>query len=117
MTINVSGRRLQNQRLNQNKLERPAQVAAWFGAMQAQDWPGVKWAVGLRCHAATEKTIDQAVNDKAVIRTWLLRGTLQIVAAEDIRWMLALLAPRLLAQSARRRKQLELDDAVLTQQF
>ena len=117
MTIDIAGRRLFNQRIVQSTFERPSQVVSWFGAMQAQDWAGVKWAIALRCHAATETTIEQAIVNKTIIRTWLLRGTLQVVAAADIRWMLALLAPRLLAQSARRRKQLELQDVILARSF
>jgi hypothetical protein len=112
--INIPHLRLHNQRIANSPFTQPAQVVAWLGAMQAQDYAGVKWAIGLRCRAATDTSIEQAIVAKNIIRTWLQRGTLQIVAAADIHWMLALLAPRLIAQSARRRRQLELDDAVLT---
>jgi hypothetical protein len=40
-----------------------------------------------------------------------MRGTLHFVAADDVRWMLSLLTPRVLAGSASRWKQLELDEA------
>ena len=40
-----------------------------------------------------------------------MRGTLHFVAAEDVRWMLTLLTPRILARAARRHQQLELDEA------
>jgi hypothetical protein len=40
-----------------------------------------------------------------------MRGTLHFVAAQDARWLLALLTPRVIAQSAGRYRQLELDDA------
>jgi len=39
-----------------------------------------------------------------------MRGTLHFVAAPDVRWMLSLLAPRVIATSARRMRQLGLDD-------
>lgn len=39
-----------------------------------------------------------------------MRGTLHFVAAGDVRWMLQLLAPRAIAGSALRARQLELDD-------
>ena len=112
--INIPRHRLHNQRIVSSTFEHPGQAVAWFGAMQAQDYAGVKWAIGLRCREATEASVEQAIVDRSIIRTWLQRGTLQVVAAADIHWMLALLAPRLIAQSARRRRQLELDDAVLT---
>ena len=48
-TSDIAGRWLFNQRIVQSTIEQPGQVVSWFAAMQAQDWPGVKWAVGLRC--------------------------------------------------------------------
>jgi hypothetical protein len=119
MDVDITRHRLHNHRIVDRAFDRPDQPVAWFGAMQAQDYAGVKWAIGLRCRtisgaAAAETNVEQAIGDKTVIRTWLQRGTLQVVAATDIHWMLALLAPRLIAQSARRRRQLELDDIVLT---
>jgi len=41
-----------------------------------------------------------------------MRGTLHFVAPEDVRWMLALLSPRIVASAATRHRQLELDEAV-----
>ena len=40
-----------------------------------------------------------------------MRGTLHFVAAQDVRWLLALLTPRVIAHSAGRYRQLELDEA------
>ena len=42
-----------------------------------------------------------------------MRGTLHVVAAEDIGWMLALMAPRVIAATATRRAQLEITEADL----
>jgi hypothetical protein len=42
-----------------------------------------------------------------------VRGTLHFVAATDVRWLLALLAPRLIARNARRYAELELDERTL----
>lgn len=106
--------RLHNQRIAQEKSELPSQVVTWSGAMQAQDYASAKWAVGLRCYDATEAIIERAIVSKNIVRTWLMRGTLQFVAASDVRWMRALLAPRIIANSARRYQQLELDDAIFT---
>ena len=108
-TLDVPHHRLYYQRIGQNKFEQPNQVVTWFGAMQAQYYTSVKWAIGLRCAHAIETVVEQAIANKTIIRTWLMRGTLQVVAASDICWMLALLGPRLMANSARRHRQLELD--------
>jgi hypothetical protein len=83
-----------------------------MGAVQAQDYPGALWAVGLRTHNAAEKDIEQAIRERTIIRTWTLRGTLHIVAAADIRWLLDLLGPRLLAGARGRHQQLGLDDTI-----
>lgn len=69
------------------------------------------WAVGLRTRNASENEIEQAIANRSIVRTWPMRGTLHFVAADDVRWMLALLTPRVIAGSASRWKQLELDEA------
>jgi hypothetical protein len=60
---------------------------------------------------ATQQTIEQALSDRKIIRTWPMRGTLHFVAPADVRWMLALLTPRIMARAGQRHRQLELDDA------
>ncbi len=92
----------------------PAEAVAWLGAMQAQDYNAALWAVGLRTQDATLNSVSAALAARTFLRTWLLRGTLHVVAAADIHWMLALVAPRLIAGNARRYSQLELDEATLT---
>jgi len=109
----IPQRRLENHQIAQWRFELPSQVVSWFGAMQAQDYASVKWAIGLRCAQTTETLVEKEIARQTIVRTWLLRGTLQIVAAADIHWMLALLSPRITAARARRRQQLGLDDATL----
>ena len=91
----------------------PDQAVARLAAMQAQDAAGVRWAIGLRSQNATLATVEQALASGTIVRTWLLRGTLHVAAAADVRWMLALLGPRILAGGTGRRRQLDLDDATL----
>jgi Winged helix DNA-binding domain len=61
---------------------------------------------------ATEADVERALAARTIVRTWPMRGTLHFVAAADVRWILELLTPRIVAGSAGRNKQLELDDAV-----
>jgi hypothetical protein len=105
--------RLNNQQITVTQFTRPADAVAWFGAVQAQDYLGALWAVGLRSKQSNEATVEKAIADKTIVRTWPMRGTIHFVAAEDARWMLELLTPRVLSRSSGRLKQLELDDAVL----
>jgi len=105
--------RLHNQQIEQPRARGPAEVVAWLGAMQGQDYAGAKWSVGLRLPGSTDAQIEAAIAEHAIVRTWLIRGTLHLVAAADLRWMLALIAPRQIAGNARRYGQLELDEDTL----
>jgi hypothetical protein len=76
--------------------------------VQAQDYRGGLWAVGIRMESATEASIERAIEDRSIVRTWPMRGTLHLVAAEDVRWLLPLLTPRMVARAAGRVRQLGL---------
>jgi hypothetical protein len=84
-------------------------VVRWFGAVQAQDYPGALWAIGMRVAGAAQADIERAVAERTIVRSWPLRGTYHFVAAEDLRWILAHLASRVVASAARRFEQFELD--------
>lgn len=105
--------RYRSQLLARTPFERPADTVAWFGAMQAQDYAAALWAVGQRTRGASERRVEQALAERAILRTWPLRGTLHFVAADDVRWLLALLGPRVIARSARRFAQLGLDEGTI----
>ena len=107
--LDIPHLRLHNQRIAQHDLRTPAEVVAHLGAVQAQDYAGAKWAVGLRLPNATVDDIEQAIADRTIVRTWPMRRTLHFVAAADIRWMLALTASRAEAKFTGRQRQLELD--------
>src|SRR5262249_28211295 len=48
--------------------------------------------------------------ERTVVRTWAMRGTLHMLPAEDVGWIVALLGPLFAATDRRRRLQLGLDD-------
>ncbi len=108
----IAQSRLYHQQIANTRFKEPSQVVSWLGALQAQDYAGAKWSIGLRLPDATDADIEQAIADKTIIRTWPMRGTLHFVAPEDVRWMLALLTPRVIANSAKRHEQLALDKAI-----
>jgi hypothetical protein len=112
-TSNIAQRRLINQHLITPRFVSPAELVGWLGAVQAQDYLGALWAIGLRLRAV-ETEVELSVAARSIVRTWPMRGTLHFVAAADIRWMLDLLAPRAIASSAGRLRELELDDAVFS---
>jgi hypothetical protein len=109
--MNIALSRLANQGIACPTFNQPGAVVSWLGALQAQDYTGALWSIGLRMASATEATVEQALAERTIVRTWPLRGTLHIVAAQDVRWLLALLTPRVIAQTAGRYRQLGLDEA------
>ena len=109
--LDIAHQRLHNQLITQPTLEKPDDVVRWFGAVQAQDYLGALWAVGLRMHKAVEADIEQAMADGVIVRTHPMRGTWHFVAPEDIRWLLSLTAPGRIASNALWYRRLELDEA------
>jgi len=91
--------RLHFQGLESPVFKTPADMIRYFGAVQAQDFFGSLWAVGQRVAGATETTVEAALNEGKIVRSWPMRGTLHLTAPEDLRWMLDLLGPRAMAKS------------------
>lgn len=108
----IALQRLYQQRLSQNPFATPGEVVAWLGAVQAQDYLGAKWALGLRMQNATDDVIERAFTDGTILRTHVMRPTWHFVTPADIRWILELTAPRVNAANAYMYRQLELDDAL-----
>lgn len=107
----IAQMRLYTQQLFQPRCAQPAEIVGWLGAVQAQDYAGAKWALAQWLPSATDATIEQALSDGAILRTHLLRPTWHFVAAADIRWLLALTAPRIHALNAPYYRKAGLDTA------
>lgn len=105
--------RLHNQLLTQHPFETPAEVVRWMVAMQAQDYFGALWAVGMRMPAGKITQVEQAFERGEILRTHLMRPTWHFVAAEDLRWLVRLTAPRVHAANAYMVRQQKLDAKVL----
>ena len=111
---NLGWQRLTNLQIAESRCTTPGQVVAALGAMQAQDYAGALWAIGLRMPGSTLIDIERAIADRSIVRSWPLRGTLHFVAAADLRWLLDLLAARAISGSAKRHRDLALDAASFT---
>jgi len=88
-------------------------VVSWLVAVQAQDYAGAKWALGLRVRRAVDQMVEQAFTAGTILRTHLMRPTWHFVSPADIRWLLALTARRVHQSNAFQYRKLELDRAVL----
>jgi hypothetical protein len=103
--------RLHHQGIASVRTDTIAETVARLGAVQAQDYHASLWAVGLRTSDATEADVEAAITRGEIIRTWPMRGTLHLVAAADVRWMLTLLASRVIAlDAARQQREYGLDE-------
>jgi hypothetical protein len=111
--LNIAAARLWNQQISAQRFARAEELVAWLGAVQAQDFTGAKWSLGLRLPEATEADVEKAIAQKRIVRTWPMRGTLHIVAAADVHWMRDLLTPHIVAASAKRHAELGLNAAEL----
>ncbi len=100
--------RLSRQQIPGQFLENPQDVVRTLCALQAQDYAGALWSIGLRARNATLHAVSRAVDRREIVRTWLLRGTLHFAAPEDIRWILSLVSGRIIAGAAGRHRQLGL---------
>jgi len=109
--LDIAHQRLYNQHIAMTNFEKPEDVVRWMGAVQAQDYLGALWAVGLRMRNAVAVDIERAMADGVIVRTHPMRGTWHFVTAEDIRWLLTLMAPGRIASNALWYHRLELDDA------
>src|SRR3990170_2048414 len=96
----IALRRLYQQRLPQDPFATPGEVVPWLGAVQAQDYLGAKWSLGLRMQNATDDSIERAFSDGSILRTHIMRPTWHFVTPADIRWMQELTAARVNAVSA-----------------
>jgi hypothetical protein len=110
----ITALRLSAQRIAESgDLQTPVDVARWMLALQAQDFPGARWAIALRLPHATARDIDAALADGSIVRSWPIRGTLHIVASDDLGWMMDIAARRQKTWAAKRRNDLEITDEQL----
>ena len=79
--------------------------------MQAQVLSAAALGLRARSTGLSAASVNRALNDeRSIVRTWLMRGTLHVVAAEDVRWLVDLLGPVFSRAATRRHAQLGLDD-------
>lgn len=110
--------RLRAQRLV-SQPTRPAigveQVVKHLCGVQAQDATAAALAIRARRAGLVTADVERAsVQERSIVRTWCMRGTLHFIAAEDLAWLLALLGPVFIRSSRGRRAQLGLDENAAT---
>jgi Winged helix DNA-binding domain len=86
-----------------------AGVARRVCGVQAQDARAARLAIRARSTGLTARDVDA---DPGVVRTWAWRGTLHLLAREDVPWVLSLVAPGAIRSVAARWRALGLDEAI-----
>ena len=89
--------RLLNQQLVAPQFGSPAEVVGHMGAMQAQEYRMMRWAVEMRTRKPSSKVFKEAFDSGKIVRLHLMRGTWQLVAAEDYWWLVDLCGSKAVA--------------------
>ena len=95
--------RLISQQIAVRERATAGQIVRSMLAIQGQDLPGARWSIGLRGDGLTDDDVCASFDAGDIVRSWPMRGTLHVAAAEDIGWMLELMASRVTRASATRR--------------
>jgi Winged helix DNA-binding domain len=91
-----------------------AGVAAAAVGLQAQDPGAARLGVRARSGAVDETSVLDALRlERSVVRTWLMRSTVHLVAAADLRWMTTLFGRRLERSHQSRWRQLGITEAMI----
>lgn len=101
----VTAQRCASQLLRGGQAGSVEEVARRLLAIQAQDPRGARLAIRARSAGLSAADVDSALADRSVIVTWLNRGTLHLVRAEDYWWLHPLTTPQLRTGNARRLEQ------------
>lgn len=89
-------------------------AAAHTVALQAQDLGQARLGVRARAATVTDADVETALADRTIARTWLMRNTIHLVAADDLRWLVSLFGPMIRRRFAKRWLQLGLSHDVLS---
>jgi Winged helix DNA-binding domain len=91
----------------------PAAAADRTCGLQAQDLRAGRLAVRSRSAALTDANVADAIERRTLVRSSLMRATVHLVPAADLRWLTSLLGPVIARSFATRWRQLGLTPAVL----
>ena len=105
--------RLRSQRLDARSSTGVADIVRDIAAVQAQDTFAESLALRVRAEGVTASDVEEArAEERSVVRTWAMRGTLHLLPSEDVRWILRLVGPTMVRKFRRRHQELGLTPQV-----
>jgi len=85
----------------------PEKVLLEVCGVQAQELPAALLAIHAREGALAFSVIERLRQEpRSIVRTWCMRGTLHLVAAQDARWLIPFFGPRIITADRRRMAEL-----------
>lgn len=94
--LTLSEGRMERQLLGTYHFPTVAETVRWMGAVQGQDYKPGMWAIGMRMPGSTRETVEAAINDMQIVRSWTMRHTIHFVPLEDVYWMTRISRQRML---------------------
>lgn len=79
--------RLNSQMLVNQSLDNPKDIVSHMGVIQSQDFAWSLWAVGMRQRKPDLQSVIGSISSGSIVRSHLLRTTVQTVSADDY-WMM-----------------------------
>lgn len=104
-----------SQRLRAHRLSAPAptiaDAASHMLATQSQEFWGGRWALAVRTRGRPGLTdVDAQFDSGELVRSWTMRGTVHVIPARDLDWVLSLTRERQLRAAAPRHRELGLGE-------
>jgi Winged helix DNA-binding domain len=113
LTSAVLGERIARHGLAERPATTPLAATALTTAIQAQDAAASRLGVRARAVDVTETDVTRAIGvDRTIVRTWLMRGTIHLVAASDLPWLVRVIGPSIVRKFRTRWQQLGLTDDI-----
>lgn len=109
---------IRRDRLRSHRLSAPAatlgEAASHMLATQGQEFWGGRWALAARTAGSpTIRDVDAAFERGEIVRSWTMRGTIHVIPARDLVWVLGLTGERQSRQAAAVRRAEAIDEAEL----
>jgi hypothetical protein len=120
--VNTAG--VIERRLRSHRLTAPASTIAAAAehmlATQAQEFWGGRWALAARTRGAPGvRDVDAALDRGEIVRSWTMRGTIHIIPARDLAWVLTITGERQAraAATVRRNEGIDADEFAKTERL